>query len=274
MNKVFDIKRFGKYLVYDMRRAQSQYLISGAILSALPLLCFVVSQIFSFVFNGRPSEAMSSTYATVAASIAVLIFVFTFPVKMYGEITSKQYGSSFLLLPASSFEKSLSMILTACVLVPLAIVAVFLCCDTLLSLCFSDTYGTNLIKILFGLKKELYDATEGALEIHLGLPVYLSFCNYMLCFCLGSIFFKRNKAAKTFLVLIALSSVFGSILGSIMVADIFGFEGIFDAFQRDFNADTVNSIMGWVNGTVYGLNILEFCLLSAGIYFRIKTLKH
>ena len=94
--------------------------------------------------------------------------------------------------------------------------------------------------------------------------IWLSWCENVLAFTLGAIYFKRNKIVLTYLSLLAIG---------IVCALIFGLcaNGNFELDPTDISED---SLMRIVNTGIYVLYAIIFAALDLGLYFRIKTLKH
>ena len=47
MNNIFDIKRFGQYFLYDLRRAWNNYGLSLLLMGLIPIILYVVYQLIS-----------------------------------------------------------------------------------------------------------------------------------------------------------------------------------------------------------------------------------
>ena len=226
-------------------------------------------------------------------SLALVFIVTQMPVKCYGKLTDKQYGSFWITLPASRLEKFVSMFLMTCLIAPIAGAAVFLGMDSLM--CALDpTCGKSLIvgaKDLFSTLAEL-----GDLRINAGfesIPVenpeaiakmldnltspwlYVDeIFGITLPFLLGAIYFKKNKIAKTCLALFGLS-IAASILTAPLTAGL----------ANEIIANSVgnpNAALELLTDRYFKHMILIDIIsdtvvnvaLIAGVWFRIKTLKH
>ena len=112
MNKdIFDFRRFGKYFESDVRTCWANFGLSLMTISVLvPVVLYVavatLNMISSYSWDG-PDTGLRLT----AFIIALICLVVSMPVKCYGDITEKRYGSFWLTLPASRLEKFISMIL-------------------------------------------------------------------------------------------------------------------------------------------------------------------
>ena len=101
MNNVFDFKRFGKYFVYDLRRAKNNYWISLLLMGLLPVALYLVYQFFSLI-GGNGLAELPNEAKTIAVVICVFAVMLGAGAKIYGSITEKRAGSDYLMLPAST----------------------------------------------------------------------------------------------------------------------------------------------------------------------------
>ena len=226
-------------------------------------------------------------------AMALVFIVTQMPVKCYGKLTDKQYGSFWITLPASRLEKFLSMFLMTCLIAPITGAAVFLGMDSLM--CALDpTCGKSLIvgaKDLFSTLAEL-----GSLRINAGfesIPVenpetiakmldnltspwlYVDeIFGITLPFLLGAIYFKKNKISKTCLALFGLS-IAASMLTAPLTA---GLANEIIASSID-NPNAVLELLGeryfkhMILIDIISDTVVNVALI-AGVWFRIKTLKH
>ena len=236
------------------------------IVALMPLWFFVVTQLFSLVFNGRLTTMGMPAIGT-AYIVSFMIAVILFPNRHYGRLTDKKAGSDWLLVPASGFEKFLSLVLVCCLGAPILWLAVAAASDGLLTVLLPTYYnGMGLYKIVdgFGYLLSEFKTTNVSFAMSSPWSIYLSWCSCILTFALGAIFFKKNKVGYTILALMGIG-----ILLSLSA-------GIF--FGGDINIDTENitedGLMQTLNAFVWITYVVEFTLLLLGIYFRIKTIKH
>ena len=210
--------------------------------------------------------------AVMAGYVVSFIVAFlAFPVRHYGGLTDKKEGSAWLMLPASGFEKFLSMLLISCVAVPAVWLATMAATDGLMSLVFHSRYGGMALPALVsGLNEILADVNgETGVELFIGAKtgIWLNWCADILFFALGAIFFRKNKIVYTFLSAMGIGILI-TLIGGIIAAS-----GNFELNiePEDLSED---SLMRTLNLIIYALYVVEFALLDLGIYFRIKTLKH
>lgn len=262
MNSIFNAKRFVNYLRWDVNNAAGKFGISAIVLSLVPFFYFVGKQLIFRLFNGFWAPAGAEAQA-VSAFIVYATTILSFPVKAYGALTEKKFGSSWALLPASVFEKWLSTILTVCVIVPLAVGVPFIVCDTLMSWIFPVHYGSS---ILGGIDLEFLEEIN---DFNIGLALYGSFALNLLAFTLGAVFFKRAKVAWTFTVYFLIGCFTGLLLMKITGQMNFSTEELMDLL----NVHDKESMIRFVNCVITSLYAFEAVLLGAGLYARFKTIK-
>lgn len=292
-NDIFNFRRFGKYFTTDFRTCWANYGLSLMTISLLAplasyLIVVAINQILHNTWDG-PDIGLR----VFAFAVAMICMVITMPVKCYGKITEKQYGSFWLNLPASRLEKFISMILMTCIIVPVSGVLLYLGLDALIC-AFDHTCGQNLIAGGMELLQKMGEAKDVTLNLidesitiedatlaqeiirQMNNPwMYLDeiFC-FTLPFLLGAVYFKSGKTVKTFIALFAISTATGIIISPIMtdwavkVIENANDDptAIFQMFNNKLFKNLV--LIDTVTDTVTNL------ALMAGIWFRIKTLKH
>lgn len=292
-NDIFNLRRFGKYFGTDIRTCWANYGLSLLTLSILsPVFFYILSTGFNLLLKSTwDGPDMGMRFFVFC--IAVVCMVITMPVKCYGKITEKQYGSFWLTLPASRLEKFISMFLMTCIIVPFTGIAIYLGIDALIC-AFDHTCGNNLITGAIGLIRNMGDIKELTMnlvdenitiedsaliqdifhQINSPLLYIDEIFGITLPFLLGAVFFKNGKTVKTILVLFAFSTAFSIAITPMM-------ESWASEVMAGMNDDTTVIRRLFDNGLFKNLVLIDtitdtvFNLaLLAGIWFRIKTLKH
>ena len=267
MNNVFDFKRFGNYFLYDLRNAKNNYGLSLLILGGMPIVLYIIVQLFSLIFSQHLTPiAMPVKYIQIC--IVILIATIGAGTKIYGHVTDKKAGSNFLMLPASTLEKWLSMCLVVCVVVPFVLFALQIASDAAMSLIFPNSYGARLYELL-PLQQAKDMLNEEGIQINMEGYLFLEWCQSALIFTLGAIIFKKSKIAKTILCLLAISFVISTIM---MV--IIGIDGVNVYFNWLEHFDTVVGATSFINWTMNITYFLTMAILMGAMYYRIRTLKH
>lgn len=267
MNNVFDFSRFGKYFAYDLRNMKERFGWSMLVLCLLPVIVFVICELFSLTISGhftRMPDAIRYMVVYLAFVVAVLIS----PSKIWGRITDKRYGSDYLMLPASGFEKWLSMMLICFLVLPLCLSLITLAGDAFSTLIFAGAYASRpMLSELCSF--DLSEFSEGVDLNFFGLGYVSWLCN-ILIFTLGALCFKRSKAAKTLLVAFLVAMLLG------LLSIVFFGQASFTTEELEFlfddpDPEQIVSRINLISNIFFSVVIMG---LMAAIYLRIKTIKH
>ena len=175
------------------------------------------------------------------------------------------------MMPVSSFERFLSMMLILCIILPSTFFVLFFGSDFLLSVIapvnYGDTVFYNGIKEILSYlsSSEFNDAVT--LSPACFIIPWLEWCTATLTFALGAIWFKERKVAKTILVCLGIGIVF-----SLFVALLSNFISL-DSFEY-LDKLTPLFMQRMINLAINLRYILSFSILLLLIYLRIRTLKH
>lgn len=254
MNNIFDIKRFGKYFLYDLKNGWVYYGISLLVIGMLPLLVYVICATFSLILYGSfyCEFGLAQKILTLACYVTVVI---AYPVKIYGRYTDKKTGANWILLPSSALEKFLSMFLIIVVVLPVAFCGLMSISSGALVLLCGDSVKHFL--------PMLYEEAHNAFEIN---GVYLLIVQWIvniLGFALGALVFKKRKIVKTFLCGFLLVMFLMAVIAwcgrtfnfEVTLTDSESFSHFISVF---FNVDI----------------ILSFILLCCGLFWRISNIKY
>lgn len=271
MNKIFSLKRFGRYFTFDLKNAVNNFGLLLLIMCCLPVILLIGSVLLSIIFGGGVSIPSLPERISLF-SIALLIMMIVSPVKLYGGLTEKKYGSSWLLIPASRVEKFISMLLICLIVVPVAYLIVYLGVDGILSLLIKDyspaIIGSDAMKTFmsFHIPEDIPFEMVGGSSLYF----FGSMAATILVFLLGGLCFKKGKVGKTILALFIIMMVVGIITFIIFVKSPEHFESLMERADVMDPERIASSISTWS----WILNILFFGGLGTAIYFRLKTLKH
>lgn len=268
-NESFVGSRFWTYFKYDLMQTWRNHVKASVLIGLSGLILYVLviawNAVFGHVWQAPEVELRFATFSFALMALEL------YQTRTYGYLTEKQKGSAWLMLPASTFEKWLSMIIMTLIVIPFAFFAAFGAVDGLLSV-LDPTYGEAIIaksgEVVTELKHGLleingtYDTTWSA-----GLliwPMVASFCVNFLYFLLCGICFKRNKLLKAFAVIFCLTIVLSFSTAGLALNDAAGFE--------DF-AEAEMGIRGIIRLFSAGLTLVAVGL-AGGIFWRLNTLKH
>ena len=264
MDKIFSFDRFWKYFKYDLVNAKSNFGLSMLILGFLPIMAYIVANLFSLIFTGEwVAGDTGSAISGIAIGATFTISCIILGVKLYGSLTDKKAGSNWIMIPASTFEKFLSMFLIVFIIVPVCLAAMLVVSDLILSLLPGYTTITGLIG------KGAAEMANNGFKVKYLPMIWLMWGQYALAFLLGAIIFKKAKVAKTILWMFIIGTVFGIIFTKLL--------GMTDIAEHFFSGISNASISGVQSRINWFLNISWFgwvAVLAAGIFWRLKTIKH
>ncbi len=287
---IFNFNRFGKYFLSDIKTCIANYGLSLITLSTLSFLVLYVFNVGLNLILGNGWDGPDAGFRFFVFGVVMFCIVVTMPVKCYGKLTEKRYGSQWLMIPASRLEKFASMIILSCIVAPVVGLLLYLGLDALF--CAVDpTCGDSLIRWAFDIENRINEffVAEGIVS-EPEFPALMNFLGQLkspwlyiddgiqmlLPFLLGALFFKSGKTVKTFLSIAAVSTLVSVISAPIMVD--------WTRTMMELNVDGNNILYAdALFGSWFFRNIAlvdtisdtvcNVALLTA-IYFRIKTLKH
>ena len=89
MKDIFNIRRFGKYFVSDLRGAAANFGLSLVLLACSGIIVYLFMGFFSLITSGTwDGSGMAIRFATLAISYVVLRI--SMPPKCYGYLTDKR----------------------------------------------------------------------------------------------------------------------------------------------------------------------------------------
>lgn len=275
MDNTFKISRFGKYLVYDLKRQWKNIGMLMLIFSLFPIIFYMIYMFFAAMFDGGLMkifiglEIDGPAGGTRFGVFAVMstIFVMLFPSRAYGEITNKEKGSEWLMLPASRLEKFTSMMLISLIVIPLVYVVVYFLSDAFVCL-LDKSCGDSLMS--FRINKEI-GSSDFVIPANGFWILASTIVGNAIVFLLGGLIFKKWKVVGTVLVLFALQMVFSGLLSAFITnADLEWWGNWF----ADWTIRHADSIDIWLNAFINFWLLLILAICGTWSWFRIKRLQH
>ena len=274
MSNAFNFNRFGKYLVYDLKRQWRNIGMLMLIFALFPIIFYMLYMFFAALFDGGLMKVFTgieingpAIWARFGVFFAMTaVFVMIFPSRAYGEITDKAKGAEWLMLPASRLEKFVSMLLISLVVIPLAYVAVYLISDAFVCL-LDRSCGDSLMS--FRINPSMYDDSFVAVN---GFWILAStIAGNVITFLLGGLMFKKWKVIGTLLVLFALQLILSGLVSAFIAnADLEWWGKWFEdwAIRHADNLDI------WLNAFINFWFLLILAVCGTWSWFRIKRLQH
>jgi len=284
-NNRFSFNRFGKYFLYDIKATWKNTGVLFLVLALFPVVTYLIYLLYEAIFTGNlwttittgeevmkgPGIAVRLVFLVIVTFVLALVI----PSRAYGHITEKKSGSEWLMLPASRFEKYLSMMLNTLIFIPLAFFAIYFLSDA--AICLLDSScGTPIVA----------SNINGLMEEHMGeMPfrlvnngfwiAFINYIDYAVVFLVGALIFKKWKIVGTIIALWAISTVFAT-AGSLLFigTNMMTFAETMAAKITNFlssNADHLDLIF---NGFINLQIIIITAICAVIIWFRLKKLQH
>ncbi len=270
-NEVFNGQRFWTYFKYDLTQMWRNHVKAAVGIGLAGLIAYFVVVLFNLTFGeGWQGPGIMGRFVVFSLAAVALEFYYT---RIYGYITDKRKGSAWLMMPASTCEKWVSMLIMAMLVLPI----LFLCSSFLVDsvLCALDpSLGQSMLGVITGGWKSMMEAitdvnTDYTLTLNvapLGWAMILSLWGNLLYFLLCGICFKRNKILGAFAIAFGIS-----ILSSIVMSYFsFGFMMNMDVDDMNIAQDNINNFFWWINV----ISAIYTVLIVGGIFYRLKTIKH
>lgn len=270
-NEVFNGQRFWAYFKYDFIQMWRNHVKAAVGIGLAGLIAYFVVVLFNLTFGeGWEGPGIVGRFVVFGLAALALQLYYT---RIYGYVTEKRKGSAWLMMPASTFEKWLSMLIMAAIVLPV----LFLCASFLVDsiLCALDpSLGQSMLGVISGGWKSMMNALTDVNSSYtltlnvapLGWAMVLSLIGNLLYFLLCGICFKRNKILGAFAIAFGMS-----ILSSIIMSYFgFGFIADMDVDDIDYAQKNINLLFNWMNAVTAVFAIA----MAGGIFWRLKTLKH
>lgn len=267
MNSIFDIERFFKVLVYDLNQIKRTYGITFLILCLAPFIYCFFYGFFNFMFGGGWSVPGLVSRGVIFA-IAGAVLIMSYGASSYGYITNKKAGAGYILLPASTTEKFLSMLLNSAVIVPLVFFTVYFLGDALLSYLGLAEGG------------ELFNAsssdniTGDNFKVNFGLLSFHIFSGHILVFLLGAIFFEKRKVTKTIIFMIGLQFLMSILIVIIITAFFPNNSEYLQVKPENIFLNNIENLELYTNIIFNGFIYSAYTIIAVMIFLRIKTIKY
>lgn len=274
MSNTFHFPRFVNYLRFDLSRMWKNHTKTAILLGGGSLLVYLLVGIGGLLFNFHWAVA-SEPFRFIGIFFALAVLQL-YMARIYGFVTDRKEGSDFLLIPASTLEKWLSMLLIALVVIPLLFFVVYFAVDGLICL-VDPRAGESLFSLVLNGFSELragmpafnevlarkglpYNYGIGSLIVPFLLSMMFNYLYYLLC----GLVFKRHKILNAILVAMAVSAVVSLLAGNILPNMDMSYLDGQEAFAL---ADTVYSTMNIITGVFV-------VALAAAVYVRLRKISH
>jgi len=286
MNNTFNIQRFGKILKHDGLNFFPNFILSLAILWAIPVVIYLFTALMPTDGTKQIYDAMSRVNVIDALlKIAIIIA----PAILYKTCNDSRKGIGYAMLPASTLEKFISMVIYCVIVTPIIYVAGSLAIDTILAL-FNGPYKDFAASLYFDKFSQIeYSFEQHGTKVMLddALPIFinnlspafmrvLSILGILMLssiFMFGNMIFKKRKTGKMIGILIFLSILFMIIFIN-YVANNEALANYFEQINEDNVSEFIIRLIRIMMNVALYTEIIVSTLLLWGTYRKIKTQKY
>ena len=279
MNNTFNINRFGKILKHDGLNFFPNLILALAILWAIP----VIAYLFTALMPGDEEKGLIDAFSRIdtIATLSTIALIIA-PARLYKYCNDSRKGIVYAMLPASTLEKFLSMVIYCAIVTPIIYIAGALAIDSILAL-FQGPYEgfavayyfDSFAKINAVFDKNNIMMDESWILYYKSLsPTFMLILSALGTLTISSIFmfgnmiFKKHKTGKMIGILILIFIIFMIVLINYAVHTEVLTHNIED--KEEFVKHTFFFIM---NAMFYA-EIIVSALMLFGVYRKIKTQKY
>ena len=269
MNEIFDIKRWWKLVQYEVVNYIPNFFKSLLIFASVIAAVWIFSLTIDFDVCPHSRVMLVRTLFIFAVVLSPFI--------VYKDVNDRKKGYIYAMIPASTLEKLLSMIVLCVVVVPLLAYTVLTATDLLLWLLSKVGIGPFLHIEFFNPFTSIEFVDDEYLLPHI-YPVFDSiiyFINLIAYTIMFNTIFRKNKVLKTILFNISMTFAFvilTAVIVNITTPDFW--EDMFEGLVGWLYEKTDVELFGYVMTTVRCLTILMSMAFLSITYFRIKKVNY
>ena len=279
MNNTFNINRFGKILKHDGLNFFPNLILALAILWAIPVIVYL----FTALMPGDEEKGLIDAFSRIdtIATLSTIALIIA-PARLYKYCNDSRKGIVYAMLPASTLEKFLSMVIYCVIVTPIIYIVGALAIDTILAILNGpyegfavSYYFDSFAKINAVFDKNNIMMDESWILYYKSLsPTFMLILSALGTLTISSIFmfgnmiFKRHKTGKMIGILIIMFIIFMIVLINYAVHTEVLTHNIED--KAEFVKYTIFLIMN----AIFYAEIIVSALMLFGVYRKIKTQKY
>ena len=284
MNNTLNINRFGKILKHDGLNFFPNLILTLAILWAIPVIVYRFAALMPTNDTKDAFDAFSRVdLISTLANIAIIIA----PARLYRYCNDSRKGIGYAMLPASTLEKFLSMIIYCVIVTPIIYVAGALAIDSILAL-FHGPYEGFAVSVYFDtfakinavFQRDGIMLDESFMLYYASIsPIFMLILSALGTLTISSIFmfgnmiFKKRKTGKMLGILIILFIIFMIVVIN-YVAHNEAINLYFQQMNDDNKAEFIKNIIFRTMDITFYAEIIISALMLFGVYRKIKTQKY
>ena len=269
MSEVFDIKRLGRLIKYEVINYIPNFFKSLLIFASVIAAVWVVSLTFD-------ASIMQFGRAELVNALFVLAIALS-PFIVYKDMNNRKKGYFYAMIPASTLEKLLSMVVLCVLIVPLLTYAVLTGTDLLLWLLSKVGIGSFLYMDFYNpfTVGEIVDDEYLLPYIYPVFDSILYMVNIIAYTIMFNTIFRKNKVLKT--ILFNISMTFAFVILTAVVVNITTpefWENAFEGVVEWLDEKTDVELFGYLMTACRCLTIIMSMAFFSITYFRIKKVNY
>lgn len=270
-NEVFNFQRFWNYFKYDFTQMWRGHVKAAVGIGLMGLIFYFLFNTFHLILSKGDWQGPSLNarlFVFGLAGFALTLYV----TRIYGYLTDRRKGSAWLMNPASTFEKWVSMLIMTLIVIPCAFLGSSLLVDSVITLA-DPTVDKSIISSFQNIIKDINEnlvsvnndyMTTWSIGTFTGIGIAAE-CVELLYFLLCGITFRKYKILGAFGIILGLSFIAPLVVSFMPIgSNDISFEDPAAAEQYFRHIMTTATIIAWA---------IAACL-AGGVFWRLKTLKH
>lgn len=283
MNNTLNINRFGKILKHDGLNFFPNMILTLSIIWAIP----VVLYLFTSLIPGNEGQTFDPFSRIDIISSLLTIVLIIAPARLYKHCNDPRKGIGYAMLPSSTLEKFLSMVIYCVIVTPIVYVAGALAIDSILAL-FNGPYEGFALSYYFDtfakinavFQRDGIMLDESFMLYYASIsPIFMLILSAIGTLAISSIFmfgnmiFKKRKTGKMLGILIILFIIFMIVVIN-YVAHNEAINLYFQQMNDDNKAEFIKNIIFRTMDITFYAEIIISALMLFGVYRKIKTQKY
>lgn len=283
MSNTFNINRFGKVLKHDGLNFFPNFILALAILWAIPVVIYLFTALM-------PSDDTTHVFGAMSRinviDFLLKITIIIAPAILYKTCNDSRKGIGYAMLPASTLEKFLSMVIFCVIVTPIIYLAGALAIDSILAL-INGPYDGFAASMYFNKYAQIdntvvqhhmneYLDDTWPLFIENLSPTFMTILSLLgtlmlsAIFMFGNMIFKKRKTGKMIGILILLSIIFMIIF----INYVANHETMFSNLDENNITEFIERVIYIMMNVAMYTEIVVSAVLLWGIYRKIKTQKY
>lgn len=268
MNEIFSIKRFWQTLRHDIVYTASK---NGASIVLAPMAVMLITALLVTSFEWILGEQLT-TYPFIRLMIMITaysVMMLLMASRCFGYLTDRRENISYLMLPSSTLEKTLSICIIYYLLVPITILISGYAADTILTLFKFGGFESYMTpQTISGICTE--DPSEWPQELSLilkdlTLSMVIGHYTMLSYILLCALFFKTHKVLKTIGLYIGANMILGTITSSAMLSNAINYDySNYPDFEHIYSSTMTISLI---------ISVIMLIAFNIGIFFTLRKMK-